>query len=143
MHLEYSCRCDFPTSRLVTTPPSGIWPLFRESVIATRAPDVQLARSDRVKDAEILILRHQVTVLQRQGKASWLAAVLPRQPPRQLRLIVSPRPLLAALAGRSARPAELVLPSPRSETSPDHWGTTLGYGGPEASGNEDASQFRW
>ncbi len=28
-----------------------------------------LARSDRVKDAEILILRHQVAVLQRQVKA--------------------------------------------------------------------------
>jgi len=27
-----------------------------------------LARSDRAKDAEILILRHQVTVLQRQVK---------------------------------------------------------------------------
>ena len=33
-----------------------------------------LARSDRAKDAEILILRHQVTVLQRQAKTprmSW------------------------------------------------------------------------
>ena len=28
-----------------------------------------LARSDRAKDAEILILRHQVAVLQRQVKA--------------------------------------------------------------------------
>ena len=29
-----------------------------------------LARSDRAKDAEILILRHQVAVLQRQGKVN-------------------------------------------------------------------------
>jgi hypothetical protein len=32
-----------------------------------------LARSDRVKDAEILILRHQVAVLQRQVKAPRLS----------------------------------------------------------------------
>ena len=64
-----------------------------------------LARSDRVKDAEILILRHQVTVLQRQVKAprlSWadravlaaLARLLPGSQLRQLRLIISPRTLL-------------------------------------------------
>lgn len=64
-----------------------------------------LARSDRAKDAEILILRHQVAVLQRQVKAprlSWadravlaaLARVLPGSQLRQLRLIVSPRTLL-------------------------------------------------
>ena len=64
-----------------------------------------LARSDRAKDAEILILRHQVAVLQRQVKAprlSWadravlaaLARLLPRSQLRQLRLIVSPRTLL-------------------------------------------------
>jgi putative transposase len=64
-----------------------------------------LARSDRAKDAEILILRHQVVVLQRQVKTprlSWadravlavLARLLPGRQLRQLRLIVSPRTLL-------------------------------------------------
>ncbi len=64
-----------------------------------------LARSDRAKDAEILILRHQVAVLQRQVKTpqlSWadraimaaLARLLPRSHLRQLRLIISPRTLL-------------------------------------------------
>ena len=64
-----------------------------------------LARSDRAKDAEILILRHQVAVLQRQVKTprlSWadravlaaLARLLPGSQLRQLRLIVSPRTLL-------------------------------------------------
>lgn len=64
-----------------------------------------LARSDRAKDAEILILGHQVAVLQRQVEAprlSWadqaVLAALARLPPgrqlRQLRLIASPRTLL-------------------------------------------------
>ena len=64
-----------------------------------------LARSERAKDAEILILRHQVAVLQRQVKPprlSWadravlaaLARLLPNSQVRQLRLIVSPRTLL-------------------------------------------------
>jgi putative transposase len=64
-----------------------------------------LARSDRAKDAEILILRHQVAVLQRQVKTlrlSWadrailaaLARLLPASQLRQLRLIISPRTLL-------------------------------------------------
>jgi putative transposase len=64
-----------------------------------------LARSDRAKDAEILILRHQVAVLQRQVKTpklSWadrailsaLTRLLPRSHLRQLRLIISPRTLL-------------------------------------------------
>ena len=64
-----------------------------------------LARSDRAKDAEILILRHQVAVLQRQVKRprlSWadrailaaLARLLPGGQLRQMRLVVSPRTVL-------------------------------------------------
>jgi putative transposase len=64
-----------------------------------------LARSEGAKEAEILILRHQVAVLQRQARAprlSWadralltaLARLLPKGHLRQLRLIVSPRTLL-------------------------------------------------
>src|SRR5271170_3287787 len=64
-----------------------------------------LARSDRAKDAEILILRHQVAVLQRQvevPRLSWadravlsaLARLLPGSQFRRLRLIVSPRTVL-------------------------------------------------
>jgi putative transposase len=64
-----------------------------------------LVRSDRAKDAEILILRHQVAVLQRQVKSprlSWadravlaaLARLLSRSQLCRLRLIVSPRTLL-------------------------------------------------
>ena len=64
-----------------------------------------LARSDRAKDAEILLLRHQVAVLQRQPRTprlSWadravlaaLARLLPSGHLRELRLLVSPRTLL-------------------------------------------------
>ncbi len=64
-----------------------------------------LARSDRAKDAEILILRHQVAVLQHQVETpqlpradravlAALARLLPRSRLRRLRLIVSPRTLL-------------------------------------------------
>ena len=64
-----------------------------------------LARFDRAKDAEILILRHQVAVLQRQVKAprlSWadravlaaLAWLLPTGHLRRMRLIISPRTVL-------------------------------------------------
>jgi len=64
---------------------------------------VLLARSDAAKDAEILVLRHQVAVLQRtckRSRLSWpdrsiisaLVRVLPRR--RRLALIVSPRTVL-------------------------------------------------
>jgi hypothetical protein len=64
-----------------------------------------LARSDRAKDAEILILRHQVAVLQRRARTprlSWadrailaaLSRLLPSGHVRQLRLIIAPRTLL-------------------------------------------------
>ena len=64
-----------------------------------------LARSDLAKDAEILVLRHQVAVLQRHVKGprlSWadrailsaLARLLPGRHRSQLRMIVSPRTLL-------------------------------------------------
>jgi len=64
-----------------------------------------LARSDRAKDAEILILRHQVAVLQRQVKTprlSWadrailaaLSRLLPCSQLRRLQLLVSPRTLV-------------------------------------------------
>jgi putative transposase len=64
-----------------------------------------LARSEGAKEAEILILRHQVAVLRRQARAprlSWadralltvLARLLPKGHLRQLHLTVSPRTLL-------------------------------------------------
>ena len=63
------------------------------------------ARSDQAKDAGILILRHQVAVLQRQVKTprpSWadravlaaLARLLPGSHLRELRLVICPRTLL-------------------------------------------------
>ena len=69
-----------------------------------------LARSDRAKDAEILILRHQVAVLQRQAKTptlSWadrallsaLVRLLPRGQLRHLRLIIAPWTVLRWHAG--------------------------------------------
>jgi len=72
------------------------------------------ARSDRAKDAEIVILRHQVAVLRCQAKAprlSWadrailtaLARLLPPGHLRQLRLVVTPRTILRWHADLSRR----------------------------------------
>ena len=91
-----------------------------------------LARSDRAKDAKILILRHQVAVLQRQVKTpmlSWadraILSALARQLPsghlRQMRLIISAdRAALARRPGLSA----LGLPAPRSWAAQDRPGRT-------------------
>ena len=70
-----------------------------------------LPMSDRAKDAEILALRHQITVLQRQlhgekvrftpADRALLAALLhrlPRDVLRQIRLLVRPRPCCAGTA---------------------------------------------
>lgn len=87
-----------------------------------------LARSDRAKDAEILILRHQVAVLQHQGsvpRLSWadrailaaLARLLPRGRLRQLRLIISPRTVLrwhAALVNKRWAYPRRALGRPRT-----------------------------
>jgi hypothetical protein len=63
-----------------------------------------LARSDLAKDTEILVLRHQIVVLQRHVKTprpradrailSALARLIPSKQRSQLRLILSPRTLL-------------------------------------------------
>ena len=75
-------------------------------LITRVASGLRLSRREEMwKTAEILILRHQVAVLQRQVRAprlSWadravlaaLARLMPGSQLRQLRLIVSPRTLL-------------------------------------------------
>jgi hypothetical protein len=90
-----------------------------------------LARSDRVKDAEILILRHQVAVLQRQARTprlSWadravlaaLARLLPGSQLRRMRLIISPRTFLRWHADLVRR--HWTCPRPRPGTAADRPG---------------------
>ncbi|WP_231953842.1 hypothetical protein [Actinoplanes derwentensis] len=89
-----------------------------------------LPMSDRDKDAEILVLRHQITVLERQlhgdrvrftpADRAWLAALLrplPRTVLRHLRLLVSPdtvlrwhRDLIARRHARRSRPHRVGRP---------------------------------
>ena len=94
-----------------------------------------LSRSDHAKDAEILIVRHQVAVLQRQTgtpKLSWadrailaaLARLLPSGHLRQLRLVISPPTLLrwhADLSGGAGH-TRAVTPGGRPRHLPcGHW----------------------
>jgi putative transposase len=127
-----------------------------------------LVRSDHAKDAEILILRRQVAVLQRQARTprpSWtdrailsaLARLLPHSHLRQLRLIVSPRTLLrwhadlvrrrwACPRRRQGRPRTaqarraLVLEMARDNPS---WGYRRIHGEPTGLGHPVAPSTVW
>ena len=96
-----------------------------------------LARADRAKDAEILILPHQIAVLQRQAKAprvSWagraalaaVAGLLPSSHLRRLRLIISRElccagmPIWSASDGRT-RAALSSGPGPRHQCARCCW----------------------
>jgi putative transposase len=96
-----------------------------------------LARSDPAKDAEILILRHQVAVLQRHAgmpRLSWadravlsaLGRLLRGGPRSQLRLIVTPRTLLrmhaAIVKWRWSYPTDVPAALPqRRRSEPWRW----------------------
>ena len=90
-----------------------------------------LARSDRAKDTEILILRHQVAVLQRQVKTprlssanravmAALARLLSRGQLEQLSLIISRAPSCAGTLASSGGtgPIRAVLPGGPGPRSP-------------------------
>ena len=97
-----------------------------------------LPRGDRDKDIEILSLRHQLTVLQRQlaGQqvqfapvdCAWLAALLhplPRPTLRRLRLLVRPdtvlkwqRDLIARRHAAASRPRRRGRPAPCARSEP-------------------------
>jgi hypothetical protein len=119
---QYSCRATGRSSRhLAARGPLGRAPPVLVSmrfaclaVLRVFCWLALLARSDRAKDAEVLILRRQVAVLQRQVKAlrlSWadgavlaaLARLLPGSQLRQLRLIVSSVSLRGAEAESAPR----------------------------------------
>ncbi len=102
-----------------------------------------LARSDRAKDTGILILRHQIIVLQRHARPprlSWADRgnlvrwhrTLPTSRLRQIRLIVSPRTLLA-LACRPGQKA-VGVSAAQSGTA------AYGAGGPCAGAGDGAGQ---
>ena len=89
------------------------------------------ARSGRAKDAEILILRHQVAVLRRQVKTpglSWagraIVAALARLLPRSQLRRAAPDHLPAdpAALAREPGPAALGLPAPRCRAARDRAG---------------------
>ena len=100
-----------------------------------------LARSDRAKDAEILILRHQVAVLQRQTRTprlSWadraILASLSRVTAQRAPPPVAPDHLPSYPAALARRPgqAEMDLPPRRSRTA------THGSGHPDARAGDGA-----
>ena len=95
-------------------------------VFGWRALLARSDHSDRAKDPGILIVRHQVAVLQRQVKAprlsgagqavlAALARLLPGSQLRQPRLIISPADLL-----RRPGPAALGLRTPSPANGPCH-----------------------
>jgi putative transposase len=125
-----------------------------------------IARSDAAKDAEILMLRHEVTVLRRtnarpaltwpdRAVLSALGRLLPA-PLRQLRL-VSPRTLLrwhAQLIARRwtyprRRPGRPPIPSPiralvlRMARENPHWGYRRIQGEPIGLGHPIAASTVW
>jgi len=108
-HCEHSCHYDSP-----------VW---RCSACSAGALLARSDRSDRAEDPGILIVRHQVAVLQRQVKVprlsgagravlAALARLLPGSQLRQPRLIISPADLLRWHAGLVRAALGLRTPSP-------------------------------
>jgi putative transposase len=104
-----------------------VWPSDYLTLISVLSWLALLARSDAAKDAEILVLRHEIAVLRRNNprpRMSWLdravlSALNRRLPPplRQLRL-VSPRTLMRWHAHLIARHWTLWVPE-TSRTAAD------------------------